>query len=660
MVIEAERPGISHPGQTSASVTVIAVDETLSAGADVGSVVESASGTVVRRLGGLGDYAAVSIRGSSFRQVQVYLDGIPLNPDGAAAVNLAELPLSAFERVEIYRGNAPPAFAAAPIGGVINLVSGEREVSSGALTYGQYDTARMSAAAVQRGEVAGQDSDVLVLSDLFSTRGDFSYYTDNGTIYNTFDDARLLRENNDKSQLSTYGRWRLGSDSIRLMVADSFLAREEGLPGHSSAPADNVTLDTVRNLATVQLEGGGALCWQGRIWQQTRQEEYVDLDGELGVGTQWQDSRYRTTGLLAHVAFAPLPWLVPSAVLTGRQDRYVVTDLLNDQAEDPRLRYALSGTLSADAWLHSEQLRLTPVLQLSVLNNRLLGSVPFGEAAVAPDGEDTQLAFNPRLGVLGRPTDWLALKANGGSYLRPPDFTELFGDRGGIIGNTDLVPEEGWQWDAGLRLTAPTSALGTASLDATYFWAAAENQIIFVQNSQRTSIPRNFAQTHVDGVELAVTVDLLGWLDSQSNLTWTRSENQTPADDVFGNQLPRLPEWELYQGTSLHLKSWARLGHTFSYTADNYWDQTNFYRAAPRSIHGAFVRLGAGRISAEGSLLNLTNETVVAMDRNPLSDDDDTPILQPLTDFTGYPLPGRTWLLTLRWSADKTDNGEKP
>jgi iron complex outermembrane receptor protein len=658
MVVEAERVAGVDPGQTSASVTVIAVDETLSAGADLGSVVESASGTVVRRLGGLGDYSSVSIRGSSSRQVQVYLDGIPLNPDGTESINLAELPLSAFERVEIYRGNAPPAFAAAPIGGVINLVSGEREVSSGALTYGQYNTARMSASAVQRGAVAGQDSDVLVLSEVFSTLGDFGYYTDNGTIYNTFDDARLLRENNDKSQLSSYGRWRLGSDSLRLVVADSFLAREEGLPGHSSAPAGNVRLDTVRNLATAQLEGGTQICWQGRLWQQSRHEEYVDLEGELGVGTQWQDSRYRTTGLLVHAAFAPLPWLVPSAVLTGRQDRYLVTDLLNDETEDPRLRYSLSGTLSADAWLRSERIRLTPVLQLSVLNNRLLGTVPFEEAAVAPDGEDTQLAFNPRLGVLGRPTDWLALKANGGSYLRPPDFTELFGDRGGIIGNTDLVPEEGWQWDAGLRLTAPVSALGTGSLDAAYFWTAAENQIIFVQNSQRTSIPRNFGETRVDGVEVAVALDLLGWVDSQSNLTWTRSENRTPADDVFGNQLPRLPEWEAYQGTSLRLKSWARLGHTFSYTADNYWDQTNFYLAAPRSIHGAFVRLSAGRISAEGSLLNLTNETVLAMDRNPLSDDDDTPILQPLTDFTGYPLPGRTWLFTLRWSGDPPGDEE--
>ena len=66
MVVE-EHQNPADPGQTSASVTIIPVDGTLSASDDVASVVESASGTVVRRLGGLGDYATISIRGSSAR-----------------------------------------------------------------------------------------------------------------------------------------------------------------------------------------------------------------------------------------------------------------------------------------------------------------------------------------------------------------------------------------------------------------------------------------------------------------------------------------------------------------------------------------------------------------------------------------------------------------
>jgi len=659
MLIEADRPDAPDPGQTSASVTVIAVDEKLSAGADVASVVESAAGTVVRRLGGLGDFSAVSIRGSSFRQVQIYLDGVPLNPDGSASVNLSELPLSAFSRVELYRGNAPPSFAAAPIGGVVNLVSGDHEVSSGAVTYGQYDTARLSAVTTQRGALREQPSEVLAMAEVFTTQGDFGYYTDNGTIYNTFDDARLTRSDNDKSQLSTYGRWRLGGERLRLTVADAFLARQEGLPGQVNVPAEDVRLDTTRNITTAQLEGSGAVRWSGRFWRQDRLEAYDDRDGQIGVGAQLQEGRYQTNGILGHAAMAVLPWLLPAATVTARQDRYVLTDLMLEAVEDPRLRYTLGGSLSADAWLADERIKLSPVLQLSFLNNRLLGDVPFGDTAIAPDGEDTIFAADPRMGVLAHPLPWLVVKGNVGSYLRPPDFTELFGDRGGVIGNTDLVPEEGWQWDAGLRLEVPENPVVLGSLDAAYFWGHAENQILFVQNSQRTSVPVNFGETRTDGVELAVTADVLGWLDTQTTATWTRSENRTDSDDVRGNQLPRTPQWELYQGSSLHWGEWVRLGHTFSYTAGNYWDATNFFLAAPRSIHGAFLRLGTGRLSAEGSVLNLTDSTVVAMDRNPLSDADDTPILQPLTDFTGFPLPGRTWLLTLRWSGTPSDESHR-
>ena len=661
MIIEEARATAPDPGETSASVTVIAVDETLSAAADVASVVESASGTVVRRLGGLGDYAAVSIRGSSFRQVQIYLDGIPLNPDGSDTVNLSELPLSAFERVEIYRGNAPASFAAAPIGGVVNLVTGEQEASSGALAYGDLDTARLSATAAQRGEILGLDSEAMVLAEVFSTAGDFEYFTDNSTIYNVFDDARLERVNNDKDQLSAITRLRIGPDHLRLTVSDSFLARREGLPGHAAILVEDASLETTRNIATVGLEGSGGLVrWQGRAWQQLRLETYDDRQGEVGTGVQWEDSRTETIGVLGHGVVVVAPWLLPALTLTTRRDSYAVTDRLLEEAEEPRQRTALGATLSADSWFFAERLKVSPMVQLTWLNNRLLGTVPFSEVPVAPAGEDTLLAVNPRGGVLVRPLEGIALKANAGTYLRPPDFTELFGDRGGIIGNTDLVPEEGWQWDAGVRLTAPDSRWLRGALDAAWFASHTDNQIIFIQNSQRTSVPVNLGRARTDGIELSVVVDVLGVLDSQSNLTWTRSENRTPYDNTYGNQLPRVPEWEAYQGTSLHWEERLRLGHTFSYTAGNYWDATNYFLAAPRALHGVFVRAGSGRLSAEGSILNLTDATVVAMDRNPVSEADDTPIIQPLTDFIGYPLPGRTWLFTLRWSGMSPDTGETP
>ena len=655
MVVEEARQHTSIAEQTTASVTVIEVDKRISAGADLAGVVDSAAGTVVRRLGGLGDYSSVSIRGSSVQQVQVYLDGVPLNPDGSQSINLSEFPISTFERVEVYRGNTPPQFASAPIGGVVNLVTGKRtEPTTATIAVGQHQMFRASGTVQRNTEWRKTPSDVLLLGEAFSTQADFEYFTDSGTIYNTFDDARLRRQNNDKAQLNSFGRWRLGTDRLRLTVSDAFLFREEGVPGPINSTTITPRLETQRNIVTTQVDGRtDSVRWIARLWQQYRGETFADRNGEIGAGNQASFNKYDTIGVMSHADWTVGSWLVPGATVSVRRDRFQLTDLLTDTVKDPRKRLAINGSISANAWAWKDQIQCTPVMQFSWFNNEQLGTIPFGDSALAPEDQKTIFSADPRIGVRVDPSaiDGLTLKANAGSYLRPPNFTELFGDRGGTIGNSELVPEEGMQWDGGLRYVHQTKSFVQASAEATYFSKSAENQILFIQNGQRTSLPVNFGKTHTDGVELAITLNLGDWLDSQSTGTWTRTENQSASHDVNGKQLPGIPRWEAYQGTSVHWEDRVRFGHTYSYTAGNYWDAPNFFLAGPRAIHGLFARASHHNFSLEASILNLLNDTDVLMDRNPLSDQDNTSIVQPMTDFIGYPLPGRTWLLTMKWAA---------
>ena len=80
-------------------------------------------GVQVRRFGGLGDFSTVSVRGFSPRQVQVYLDGVPLARADNETVDLSDLPLDAVEHVEVYRGATPLRFAQSGPGGVVNVVT---------------------------------------------------------------------------------------------------------------------------------------------------------------------------------------------------------------------------------------------------------------------------------------------------------------------------------------------------------------------------------------------------------------------------------------------------------------------------------------------------------------------------------------------------------
>jgi len=679
VVVEEPADDETDAGATSATVTVITVDESVPASADVAVVVDSASGTVVRRLGGLGDYASVSIRGSSARQVQIFLDGVPLNPDGSQAVNLSELPLAAFERVEIYRGGAPAELAAAPIGGVVNLVTG-RLPTTVALSYGAHGTGRLVGAGSSAGplsalrrhrglEPGAFEDDVLLLAEGFGTRGNYHAFSDNGTLYNTDDDEVVQRRNNDKRQLSTIARWRLEGPGLELAISDSFLAREEGLPGPITSPTTTTRLETQRNLASARVEGhSGALRMSALLWNQLRGETLDDREGEIGVGAQWRNYRTTTTGLTGHAAWGVRSWFVPALTITGRHDGFVQTDLLSGAAEDPRQRMAGSASASAALRAWGDRITLEPVLQASVLDSRLLGGADSENLGGAGANHDVTWAPTPRVGLLVRPwlgageadapstLSGLALKANAGRFFRPPDFTELFGDRGGVVGNEELLPERGWQWDAGLRWASPGWDAGAGVVDLAFFQSSVADRILFVQNSQHTSVPVNLGSSWTQGVEAALALDLFGWVDSQSNMTWTLSRNLTPQRDVADMQLPGIPTWELYQGTSVHWGEHVRLGHSWSYTDGTYLDATNWFLSPPRSLHGAFLRVGHGGLSAELSVLNLLDRTMAWADRNPLSADDDTLAPGPITDFFGYPLPGRTWLVTVAWT--DPDRGE--
>jgi iron complex outermembrane receptor protein len=637
---------------TSAAVTVIEVDESLPASSDVSTVVDSASGTTVQRLGGLGDWSGVSIRGSTLRQVQVVLDGIPLNPDGASAVNLSELPLFAFERVEIFRGNAPPELAASPIGGVVHLRTGEgRRGTNASVSHGSLDTSRLTAMTRHSQNTGKTPVDFLAVADLFATEGDFSYYDDNGTKYNLFDDRRTTRQNNDKRQLNTHLRLRLGPRDTRFTLLQAYLSRDEGLPGHANNPTEQVSLQTARSLtaASMDLQRGLSRI-EARSWALLRADTYDDREGEVGTGNQHNEDQFGSGGGLVHWQRLFGSHVVGGLTLSMRQDRFITTDLLSEETSNSARRLSFTPALDADIRLWSDRITISPVLQAQILDNRALGKVPFSNTPIAPEASDTLFAPTPRLGLLLRPIGPVALKANGGTYVRPPDFTELFGDRGAIIGNTDLKPERGTQWDVGARAVAPKAWPVQGSVEVGHFWNSVEDLIIMVQNSQRTSVPVNLYKGWIQGFEAALTLQA-PFLELQSNLTRNTSVNLSTERQFANNQLPRLPTWELYQRTAMVWQDWLRLGHTWSFTDGNYWDRTNYYLATPRAFHGAFLRLSPGGAwpSIEVDALNLTDRIVEIVPRNPLDPSDDARVVQPTTDFVGYPLPGRTVLVTMRW-----------
>jgi vitamin B12 transporter len=101
-----------------------------------------------------GAQADLSIRGSSFEQVLVMVDGVAVNDDQTGHFHLDQaIPLDAIERIEVLRGPASALYGSAAIGGVVNIVTRRDRTALTARTQlGSFGAAAVGAeAALARG-----------------------------------------------------------------------------------------------------------------------------------------------------------------------------------------------------------------------------------------------------------------------------------------------------------------------------------------------------------------------------------------------------------------------------------------------------------------------------------------------------------------------------
>ncbi len=114
------------PQDVTQSVTVVTSDEIAKSGAtNVAEVISTTAGVMVTDQGPFGSLQAVNLRGSSYQQVLVLLDGKRLNSASAGGYDLSELPvpLDSIERIEIVRGPASALYGADAVGGVVNIIT---------------------------------------------------------------------------------------------------------------------------------------------------------------------------------------------------------------------------------------------------------------------------------------------------------------------------------------------------------------------------------------------------------------------------------------------------------------------------------------------------------------------------------------------------------
>lgn len=644
IVVEAPRirPTVGDIFRRPGFVAVLDVGERQGRVEDLATVLSRMIGIRVRQYGGLGRFATVSIRGSSANQVEVFLDGVPLNDAYLGVTNLGDLPLGGIERIEVYRGFSPPHLGTSTIGGAVNLVTTDdtKWVTEGAISrveagesYGSFGTTRHALSLWSR----PRHSKVFFHGSYLESRGDFEFVDDQTTPLNPDDDETVTRVNNDFHAWNLLGRVqtplrRMGD----LTLSHTALIREEGVPGVGSLQSRAARADRARHITNLRFNArpllGRRLQTSATGFYSTTREKFHDPQGDIGLVPQENDNRFRSFGGSAR-ARLDVPQVPVSLEVfhQSRRERFRPFSMIPVPSEGPdRTRSTHNTAVSGDVFMHKLRLVLTASERFENQTTEFFDPPRLPWLPPTPQGRLSRKDRSPHFGFRWLATPSLTIKGNWGRYFRRPTILELFGNAGSVTGSAGLVPEKGLNRDVGLVLSLVGPwRLDELFLETVYLDNKVDNLILFFRNSQFTSRPENISSARIRGWEFSLSTRF-DRVRVAGNYTLLDSEDTGPIPSRRGNDLPGRPRSDVALFVDYAMNRW-KVSYELHRIGKNFLDPANSQQIPAREIHNVALRLGF-----------LRREVSLTVEGRNLAD-------RRIGDVNGFPLPGRSFFATLNY-----------
>lgn len=377
----------------------IRTDSAPGASADVTRLIERSPGVQVRRSGGIGARATLSIRGAGGHQVRVLLDGIPLDLARGGAVDLSMIPVSALESLTVLRGALGAGYGSGAQGGVLKLRLRDDPSPEVSARVGSFGVGQLSG--------VGGTEDTLASVQLARGAGDFAFTDVNGN--------RRVRGNNDHRRLGALLQHRIGG--LRVLMQGQATVRGE--PGLEQFEGDG---------RSATRQGLIGLSWRGETvtiagWARRQRYHFEQRNQVLAGQVDEATLDERQVGMRGRIEHR---W---ASLKTG------IEAVALREATDSNTRHR--GAITASGTWGGGPQQAGP---------QLVGAVRLD----ATDQRSPILA--PHLGARVALIDGLEALANAGRLFRDPSFDELYFQGAGVRGDPSLRPEDGWGGDIGLRL----------------------------------------------------------------------------------------------------------------------------------------------------------------------------------------------------------------
>jgi hypothetical protein len=608
---------------------------------DAASLVEPLPGVHLRRYGADDSFTTLSVRGSSSTQVAIVFAGVPLSGGADPSLDLSSLPLWPGAVARVHRTFAPAALGPGSLGGT--LVLDPPRPTSPASTDVWAALGSLGEARLRVGDVRDAGGGARVATAVSASRADGSFSVLDPRLSSPGQDVYSSRQNAGHTAVDGLVswalpvRWSAGSEGT-LSVTTLAQSRHQQLPGTLLDPTLLASLDSDRELAAVEVTGSaGPGAWIARTWGRREGLRLSDPDSSAALGPTRADQTVSAAGGSAGWRGRPTSSSTIEARLDGSEEGFAPGTWAGT-AVPPGATRASAGVGLDAAWHALEALTLAG-------SGRIDGWSNASDGATAGDLRPTG-----HIGMESTILDGVTLAAHGGATARPPSFVELYGDRGAFLGNRSLASESAWSVDAGVRAAR---RLGPArvALEVDGFWTRAQDLITFVPiGAYRQLEATNIGLARLLGIEVDLRA-VLGPVELRGSYTGLLTENDSgppSCQPVVGPcqapPLPGRPTNDLvadgivaFGPASVRAGVDAVTGMTS--------DVSGSIGVPPRVLTSAGARVDV----AEGVRLALDVRNLLDV-RTGTYAGALGPVREPIGDYYQYPLPGRTILVSVRFT----------
>lgn len=407
------------------------------------------SGIEIQQRGPAGSQSDIVIRGGTFQQVLVLLDGIKIN-DPVTGHFSSYMPVAPYEieRIEILRGPAAAVYGAEAVGGVINIIT---------KTFNQFKKAKDIKASIAAS--AGEYEFINANAGLYSTSAKTNIAV--GFLSNNAD-GQLLRGNNKGFFYNN-----TASASINIVLKNNWQLMLRSSYDNRRFAAQNFYTTFASDTATEKVSS-----W----WSQAKlKHNSTKNSDEIDIAyKQTKDHYVFNKASVANdnnSSYVALQYVHSGSLSSHTKFNYGgVADNRSIRSNDRGDHQTYHGAVFSALYYSKNNWHIQPALRLDMDEN-------FG----------TELLPQLNISYLLKK---ITLRANAGRAIRSADYTERYNNYGkvlvtsGKIGNADLTAERSWSYEAGADVL-----LNNFKASVTGFYRD-QNDVIDWVNTPYADMPR--------------------------------------------------------------------------------------------------------------------------------------------------------------------------